>query len=153
MSTFKVQNPVVHLPSISLHQLTREVLETLLVKNWEWHKLKLTDNLYFVPPWEDWDKIFQYEMKSLPKYVPEKFDCEQFGGWLRIMVAKDFGVNVCGDAEGYVDFQDGKGKQRHGWTVFTEGEGLYQVESQMATGYHIMDIDNPFYIPDELVMG
>jgi len=153
MSSFKLQQPIVHKPSIQLKEVTSQELRQVL-ETWTWQKLKMTDNFYFIPTlWEDWDKIFQYLFPLLPKYAPDKFDCENFAGYLRVMAAKEFGVNVVGDAEGYADFQDGKGPQRHGWTVFTDGQGLYQVESQKLIGSSIMDIGDPLYVPDELVMG
>jgi hypothetical protein len=154
MSTFQVQSPIVHKPSIKLFEISAQQIRSIIESQpIVWRKIKLTDNNYFYVSWEDWDKVFQYLMKELPAYVPEKFDCENFAGYLRVMAAKEFGINTCGDGEGFVDFQDDRGWLRHGWTVFTEGTGLYQVESQMANGYSIMDIDSDYYKPDEIVIG
>ena len=152
MSNFRLQQPWVHKPNISLKEVSAQELRQVL-EAWSWKKLKMTDGRYFIPTlWEDWDKIFQYLFPLLPKYVSDKFDCENFAGYLRVMAAKEFGVNVMGDAEGYADVR-GIGMERHGWTVFTDGEGLYQVESQKLIGSSIMDIDDPLYVPDELVIG
>jgi len=152
VSRFQLQQPIVHKPSISLKEVYRQELRPVL-EAWSWKKLKMTDSWYFIPTvWRDWDKIFQYLFPLLPKYVPDKFDCENFAGYLRVMAAKELGVNVMGDAEGWADVGRGY-KERHGWTVFTDGEGLYQVESQKLIGLDIMDIDDPLYVPDELVIG
>jgi len=152
MSNFRLQQPWVHKPSIRLREATSQELRQVL-EAWSWQKLKMTDGRYFVPTvWEDWDKIFQYLFPLLPKYVPDRFDCENFAGYLRVMAAKEFGVNVVGDAEGWANVK-GIGMERHGWTVFTDGEGLYQVESQKLIGSSIMNIDDPLYVPDELVIG
>ena len=152
MSNFRLQQPWVHKPSISLKEVSSQELRHVLGA-WPWKKLKMTDSRYFIPTlWEDWDKIFQYLFPLLPKYALDKFDCENFAGYLRVMAAKEFGVNVMGDAEGWADVRS-LGMERHGWTVFTDGEGLYQVESQKLIGNSIMDIDDPLYVPDELVIG
>lgn len=132
--------------------VSRPELRRFLQAEWPWKKLKLTDYWYYYPSFEDWDKVFQHLLRRLPKYVPDKFDCENYAGYLRVMAAKEFGINTCGDAEGNADL--GKGyKERHGWTVFTDMQDLYQLESQKATGYTFMDISNSLYIPDELVIG
>jgi len=152
MSNLRLQQPVVHKPSVQLREVTCQELRKVL-ETWSWKKLKMTDRYYFIPIiWKDWDKIFQYLLPLLPKYAPDKFDCENFAGYLRVMAAKEFGVNVVGDAEGYANVR-GIGMESHGWTVFTDGVGLYQVESGKLTGSSIMDIDDPLYIPDELVIG
>lgn len=153
MSRLYVQSPVVHKPSIKLREITRDELRAIFNDNWNWKKLKLTDNYYYLPEkWEDWDKVFQYLMPKLPTYKPDKVDCENFGQFISVMAAIELDVTVCGNAEGYANVQ-GLGMKRHGWTVFPHGKYLFQVESQLKSGYTLMDIDNPLYVPDEIVVG
>lgn len=109
-----------------------------------------------------WDVSRYPEKRNLGNYVLRYNDnlenltrpqahCENFAGYIRVKVAELFGINCAGDAEGYADLGRGV-RERHGWTVFFDGEGLYQIESQKRGGL-LMDIDDPNYCPDELVMG
>ena len=115
-----------------------------------WKKVKVTDVYYYAPSWDGWRKAIDYEQPKLPKYYADKFDCENFAGWFRHKIAEDFGINTYAEVEGWADFQDGRGSQRHGWGVFTDGQYFYQTETQSGI---IMDIDDKFYIPDEITMG
>lgn len=122
-------------------------LEALPIK---WKRIKLTDHYFYVPCWDGWRKAIEYEMPRIPKYYTDKFDCENFAGWFRHKIAEDFGINTYAEVEGYADMGDGRGPQRHGWGFFTDGSYFYQVETQNCV---IMDIDDPLYRPDEIVMG
>lgn len=150
MSKYRIQ--VEHIPVLGPEEvLTLSAmslkLEALPIK---WDKVKLTDNNFFCPSFEGCHKAIEYLMPKIPKHYVDKFDCENFAGWLRHKVAEIFHVNNFAEVEGYADLEDGRGMQRHSWTVFTEGEFFYQLETQNCV---IMDIDDPKYAPDEIVMG
>lgn len=151
----KVKVDAVHVPTVKTTRISAADLHEIMSARWQWKKLKLTDHWYYVPSFEDWDTVFQHLLARIPKYVPDKFDCENFAGFLRVMACKEFGINTCGDAEGNADL--GRGYlQRHGWTVFPsleDGGHLFQLESQRKTGYFFKDIDDPTYVPDEIVIG
>lgn len=114
-----------------------------------WDKVKLTDLYFYCPDWEGWRKAIEYLQARLPKYYESKFDCENFAGWFRHKMAEEFQINTCAEVEGFADCR-GLGMERHSWTVFTEGKFFYQMETQTGV---IMDIDDPLYVPDEIVMG
>ena len=116
----------------------------------QWKRVKLTDNWFFIPTWEGWRKAIDYLKPKVPKYYRDKFDCENTAGWFRHKMADVFGINTLAEVEGYADMQDGKGPQRHGWGLFTDTDGCYQLETQTGV---VMDIDDKWYIPDEIVMG
>ena len=116
----------------------------------QWKKVKLTDSDFYFPSWEGWRKAIDYLMPKIPKYLRDKFDCENFAGWFRHKMAEAFGINTLAEVEGYADMEDGRGPQRHGWNVFTDGFYFFQMESQNCV---IMDIDDKRYIPDEITMG
>lgn len=115
----------------------------------EWKRIKLTDNWFFAPSWSGWAKAIEYLKTKVPKYYTDKFDCENAAGWFRHKMAEVFGINTCAEVEGYADCR-GRGMERHGWSLFTEGEYFYQMESQTGV---VMDIDDPKYVPDEITMG
>jgi len=115
----------------------------------EWKRIKLTDQLFYCPSFDGCRKAIEYLMPKRPKYLEHKFDCENMSGWLRHKVADVFQVNNFAEVEGYADCR-GLGMERHGWTVFTEGIYFYQLETQTGV---VMDIDDPLYVPDEIVMG
>ena len=123
------------------------------MKAWTWKTVDLDDGYYFYPiKWADWDKIFMYVQKNLPKYQVDKFDCDNFAFYISIMVSKEFGVNTCNVVEGKVDFDDGKGWQQHKWNTFFDGSSFYQLESQKYTPPNqIADLDDPNYVPEEII--
>jgi hypothetical protein len=114
-----------------------------------WLKDKVTDSYYYCPSWEGWAKAIEYLKPKVPKYLRDKFDCENFAGWFRIRMAELFGINTMAEVEGWADCR-GRGMERHGWNIFTDGKFFYQMESQNGV---VMDIDDPAYVPDEITMG
>ena len=150
MSKFLIN--VDHIPTVTLYYISANEFESKLKATWNWTSIDIEDTGYFYPKWEDWDKIFQYVQKSLPTYVPNKFDCDNFAYYVSVMVSSKFGCNTCNVVEGYVDFRDGRGFQRHKWNVFFDGGNFYQLESQKKTPPNeIADLDDPYYIPDEII--
>ena len=125
----------------------RARLQALPIK---WTRIKLTDSWFYVPGWDGWRKAIDYLLPKIPKYYADKFDCENCAGWFRHMMAGEFKINTFAEVEGYADMEDGRGPQRHGWNVFTDGFYFFQMESQNCV---IMDIDDKRYIPDEITMG
>ena len=113
-----------------------------------WNKVKLDDYFFYAPSWNDWKKILEYLQPRVPSYIPERRDCEFMADWFRVHVAEDFKINTMGRVDGYADM--GNGPERHAWNIFCDGGNFFQLEPQNGV---IMDIDDPSYIPDELIMG
>ncbi len=150
MSKFSLQSPVIHMPNIRLKGISGPDYKGLLLAAWNWKNIDLDDSWYYFPEWADWDKIFQYVQKNLPKYVPDKFDCDNFAFYVSVMVAKEFGCNTCNVVEGYIDVNGVM--KRHKWNVFFDGDSFYQLESQKYTPPNmIADLDDPGYVPDEII--
>lgn len=150
MSKFTVNvehKPVINAEVLIPANLMDERLRALPVT---WRKKKLNDYYFYCPSWDDWRKIIEYLQPKVPKYISERRDCEFMACWFYVHVCEDFEINTMAMAEGWVDFRDGKGKQRHAWNIFTDGELFYQLESQ--TG-EVFDIDNPDYAFDEIIIG
>jgi len=151
MSKFKIQSPIEHLPKPTLVTMFGQEYHAKLMAAWNWKSVDIDDGWYYYPSWEDWGKIFLHVQKNLPKYVPDIFDCDNFGFYIAVMVSKDFGCNTCNVVEGMADV--GRGiLERHKWNVFFDGVGFYQLESQKYVPMtDISDLTNPKYIPEEII--
>ena len=148
MSKYRVG--IEHIPTIQTQRISRGEMQDRLFTARRWDRVKLDDHYYFYPSWEDWDKVFLHLMRNLPKYVPDRFDCDNFADYLRIKCAEIFGINTCARVDGYADV--GRGVMEcHAWSVFFDGESFYQLESQKRG--LLMDLDDPAYSPREIIMG
>jgi len=114
-----------------------------------WKKIKLDDYNFYVPSWNDWKKIIEYLQPRVPSYIPDRRDCEFMADWFRVHVCEDFRINSLARVDGYADLGRGY-PERHVWNLFTNEQYFYQLEPQNGV---VMDIDDPLYVPDELIMG
>ena len=151
MSKFVVK--VEHIPSLSGEvKLTADAMQAkLMMLPIKWSRIKLSDNIFYAPAkFDDWRKIFEYLQPKVPPYLIDKFDCENNAGWWQSEVARLFKMNTMADVEGWADV--GRGiKERHGWNVFYDPESGLFFQREGQTGV-VMDVDDPLYIPDEIVM-
>jgi hypothetical protein len=113
-----------------------------------WSYVKMNDTAYYAPSWDDWRKIIEYLQPRVPKYFPQRADCEFMACWFYVHVCEDFNVNTMCMVEGYADV--GKGPERHAWNVFTDGAYFYQLEPQNGV---IVDIEDQSYVPDRIIAG
>lgn len=151
MSKFNVS--VTHKPLISsVGCLPRSVMLSVLTRSGViWKRIKLDDFYYFAPMWSGWRKIIRYLLPKIPKYYTDRFDCDNAADWFKVHVAEEFGQNTCARVDGQADMGHGA-KESHAWCVFYDvgSRFLFQLEPQTGV---IMDIDNPLYTPNEIVMG
>jgi len=121
-----------------------------------WNSIKLDDRWFFAPGWDDWRKIIEFLRPKVPKYLSEKFDCDNIADWARVHAAEYFKINSMARVDGMcrVEVAGNPGPKyvRHAWNLFYDSAGgvIYQLE--MQTGV-IMDLDDPEYVPDEIIMG
>jgi hypothetical protein len=115
-----------------------------------WQRIKLDDSKYYVPDFDTWVRIINYLKPKAPKYIPERRDCEWFADWFRVKVAEEFEINSLARVDGWANLGNDGYYGRHGWNIFSDGVYWCQLEPQ--TG-EIVEIDDPRYIPDELIMG
>lgn len=151
MSKFIVR--VEHIPSLSgeVCLTAKDMQIKLMALPLIWNRIKLSDYYYYAPAtWDDWRKIIEYLIPRIPPYLVDRFDCENNAGWWQSEVARNFQMNTMGDAEGWADVGRGY-KERHGWNVFYDSESglFFQMEGQTGV---IMEMDEPLYVPDEIVM-
>jgi len=120
-------------------------LRTLVDALQEWKQYNGTDSWYYIPTFDDWVIIINYLKKKVPKYRTDRFDCENFADWFRVMVGDYFGINTMATVIGNWD------GNRHGWSFFPDSKGnWWQMESQ--TGEIINYPDNE-YKPDAITIG
>ena len=151
MSQFNVN--VVHKPSVSsVECIPLAAMSAILTASGiTWKRTKLDDHYFYASVWDSWRKIIEYLLPRVPKYYVDRFDCDNIADWTKVHVAEEFGLNTCARVDGLADV--GRGVlESHAWSIFHDiGSGLlFQLE--MQTGV-IMDIDDPLYIPNEIVMG
>jgi len=151
MSKFNVN--VEHIPTLSgeVCLTINEMQAKLMALPLTWSRIKLSDNYFYAPAkWDDCRKIIDYLLPKIPLYLTDRFDCENNAGWWQSEVARVFGMNTWADVEGWADVGRGY-KERHGWNLFysPETDHFFQFEGQTGV---VMDVDDPLYTPDEIVM-
>ncbi len=103
------------------------------------------DNTYLALTMVDWQIVFDDVLRGLPKYVAEKFDCEDFSFLVTSRVLEKYQLNSCGFAVG----QSPRGY--HGFNVFVvKGPGsfaLHTLEPQNG------QIDPKGYEPEVVIFG
>lgn len=114
-----------------------------------WKHIKFNDRTYYIPTWKDWRKIIDDLKPRVPKWVAERADCEFTAAWFYVHTCEDFNVNTMAQVQGWADAGSGV-MGRHAWNVFTDGDYFYQLEPQTGV---IMDMDDPLYRPDEIIIG
>ena len=121
-------------------------IESLL----NWKHMRLTDFWFYIPTWDDWRLIIEYLQLKVPIYYTDKFDCEDFADWWRIKVAEVFGINTMATVYGKT-YKNDVLMGHHGWNIFPTYEGRwYQMEPQNGV---IMELTNPTYRPEDIVIG
>ena len=148
MSKFLVQ--VNHIPKVREYTIDSNELSKLIhALPVKWRNVDLDDYYYYFTDWEGWAKIIEYLKPNRPRYLADKFDCDNMAKWHSIEVARLFQLNTCAEVEGWADVGRGV-PERHKWNIFFDGDVFYQIEPQSGV---IMEIDDPLYKPDDITIG
>ena len=148
MSKFAVE--VKHIPVVTEYPIDANELSKIIREEHSgWRDIDLDDYYYFHTDWEGWRKIINYILPSMPKYIAERFDCDNYARWFSSEVARLFLLNTCATVEGWADMGNGI-PLRHKWCVFYDGVHLFQFEPQNGV---CMNMNDPLYVPDEIVIG
>ena len=103
------------------------------------------DSTYYAFSLDDWKAIIPGVLKDMPKFLAEKWDCDDFAFLCMTRVAEKYEVNSCGVAVG-----NALGGY-HAWNLFIAKEGdefkLHALEPQHGT------IDPEGYIPDTVIFS
>lgn len=127
-------------------------VEALIKASFPSASIDLDDSRYWIPKvWDDWGILLTYVQGKLRKYVPERFDCDNFAHYVAVLCAFHYEINSCGVAEGWA-----LGGQRHKWNIIVSMDvygnlSLTQLESQQKEQFYA--IDDPAYLPDQFYFG
>ncbi len=126
MSKFIFNKPIEHLPKPTEYPLSGDQVFQL-VKDAKDH-VYIWDSNYWAISLEDWQKVFKDVFSGLPKYLAEKFDCEDFAFITMMRVTERYQINTIGVAVGQVPFG------YHGYNLFVSWDNgqakLHTLEPQ-----------------------
>lgn len=107
--------------------------------------LYMWDGTYWVLSMADWQRVIQDALASLPKYLAEKFDCEDFAFLCMSRITEKYQINGCGVAVGKSPLG------YHAFNIFVawEGDKLVAHILEPQTG----SIDPPGYSMDTVIFG
>lgn len=121
-----------HIESFKEYQILpselRSLVEVLGLK-----QCFLWDSKYWYVSHEDWGRIFDNVLMNMPKYVSEKFDCENYALLTTTRVSERYRLNTCGIVIG----QSPMGY--HGFNIFISEQGLYYLEPQTGDIFSISE--------------
>ena len=93
--------------------------------------IKLKDNNYFYVSLTDLIPMLSEARRGVPKWVADKWDCDDFAFYTMAIVGLKFGINTVGYCEGNnPDFVDATGNDRHAWNIIYTEECFYFYEPQ-----------------------
>ena len=110
MSKFIIS--ISHIHNFKEYKMSAHSLRALLKESKSSLSTYLWDNLFYYVSLEDWGKIFDRVLTGMPRYVAEKFDCENFGMLTAARVAEKYKLNTCGLCIG------GSPYGNHGYNLF-----------------------------------
>ena len=118
MSKLKVQNPVVHTPSLKEDVLSsiafRPKLEAIGLKI----PLFLLDGWYYYVSLEDWGKVLWDLVFSSSLTKLDKFDCDNYALKAMTICHERYGLNTMGMVIGNIP------SGRHAFNIFYHGDGF-----------------------------
>ena len=135
---------VEHLPTITEIEMSSSHLKSLL-QPLDLRELHLWDSRYFYCSHEDWGKVLAKVLLGMPKYVAEKWDCEQYAMRATVRAGELFQLNTLGLCIGQSPFG------YHGFNIFVSDAGLYYLEPQSADIYNVAE--NPGYKAELVIFG
>ena len=145
MSKFAVKAE--HLPSITEIEMDASQLRSML-QPLGLRELHLWDNRYWYTTHEDWGKVLKKVLLDIPKYVTDRWDCEQYAMRATARAGELFLLNTLGLCIGQSPFG------YHGFNMFVSEAGgakLYYLEPQDGMIYDIME--NSDYKAELVIFG
>jgi len=126
MSNFRLQQPMVHLPSFKVYQVTglflKAEIETLGLEI----PLGMLDGQYYHTDFEGWGKVLYNLTFSSGLYKKDKFDCENYALKAMNLCAERYGLNTLALVIGSIP------QGRHGFNMFYFGDGFRLWEPNMG---------------------
>ena len=144
MSSFKLQQPWIHLPSFKEYQITGVLLRSKLKDLGLEVPLGMLDSMYYHTDLEGWGKVLYDLAFSSSLYKSNKFDCENYALKAMNLCAERYGLNTLAMAVGNIP------QGRHGFNIFYYGDGFMLWEPNMGFGWsgEPFEIGENGYQPD-----
>ena len=137
-----------HLPSITEFEMDANQLGNML-NPLGLRELHLWDNRYWYTIHEDWGKVFSEVLLNMPKYVADRWDCEDYALLTTARVGELFKLNTCGVCIGQSPWG------YHGYCLFLSRpenkDRLFILEPQNGLIYPVEKPEG--YKPELLIMG
>lgn len=104
------------------------------------------DNTYYCVSLEDWNPIFFKAIVGMPKYLAERFDCDDFAFAVAYRITEQTGLNGCRVALGNTHLG------YHAYNLFITGSGeLFYLEPQTLEITSVKD-NELNYITDTVII-
>jgi len=104
------------------------------------------DDRYYCLTLEDWNPIFWKVVTGLPKYLAERFDCDDFAFVVSYRITERYGLNGCRVALGNTPMG------YHAYNLFITGSGeLFYLEPQTLEVSPV-SVNTLGYITDTIIM-
>ena len=130
MSSFKLQQPVTHIPSFDEYEITGHSLKSKLKALGLEVPLEMLDYTYYHTDLEGWGKILYDLVLKSSLYKTDRFDCENYALRVMNLCAERYGLNAMGLVIG--DMSLG----RHGFNIFYCGDDHFMLfEPNEGFGY------------------
>ncbi len=121
MSTINVN----HVPNYNQLQMPANELSDM-VNNVSIAEKILWDGQYYYLSLVDWRDLFTRELKNMPAYTVDKFDCEDYAILLVARILERYKINGCGIAVGESPLGE------HGYNVFVSEGELWIIDPQIG---------------------
>ena len=131
MSHIKIQQPVIHTPSFKEYDISGKELQAKLEAIGLELPVRRLDSRYYYVSHEDWGIIFKDILQNMPRFVSEKWDCDDFSFLTKARVGEKYQINAIGAVIG--DSPMG----RHAWCLFFSEVGLFYLEPQNGIVYSV----------------
>ena len=148
MSSFKLQQPVVHLPSFKVYQITGLLLKAKIEALGLELPLGMLDWQYYHTDLEGWGKILYDLAFSSSLYEKDKFDCENYALKAMNLCAERYKLNTLALALGHIPIG------YHGFNIFFYGDGfmLWEPNVGFLWSGEPFEIGENGYQPDRVVI-
>jgi len=118
MSKFKVQQPLIHIPSFKTYYVSGSFLKEEIESLGFTVPMGRLDSQYYYTDLEGWGAILWDLVFNSNLYKADRFDCENYALKAMTLCAERYGLNTMGLVIG--DIPQG----RHGFNIFYHGDGF-----------------------------
>jgi len=108
-------------------------------------ELHLWDSRYWYTTHEDWGRVLEKVLLDMPKYLTDRWDCEQYAMRATARAGELFLLNTLGLCIGQSPFG------YHGFNMFVSEFGLFYLEPQSSMVYSVEEDSG--YKAELVIMG